>query len=606
MNKSTIGDLINYERRKKNITVRKLTDGICSVSTLQRLESGERLPDFFVVERIVERLGRSVNKIEFLQDEDSYKICYLREMIEEHLEQKRYEDVLEALEYYKSLPEAEKILHKQYILKIEAVVKAEKEQKHKQAKEIMIRALNLTVPNFSWEKLDDFVLGEEELLLILMWISESEACETTPFEMDGRRIFNYIERMCQDEEVKANIYSKAAWVFGSIFLKHHKYEDAYFCTFQGIKVLTNNGLLMHLPQFLERILGLAKVQSPQTYYEWERCLRALKRTYEEYHEVWKSDEIYLWKKYRQIEVFLLSELFGQERRIIGESQEKVADSLYIDAKTVCRLEKGRYKPKAGIFQKMKEYLQIERDICNTRIVTDNFSLLELEREIARLNHHRREREAETIYEKLKRQLSDRWKENRQYICYMDMLFANQLGRIGPKEALEECIRAFHITRKNFDFRDLDKIVLSRMEVYIINYMAICYDKLNDKNKSIELLEGAMSGYVRSKVNLKYHYVPVALIYQHLAFDCEECDRLEEAIKWCDKAIRFDLVCRKGLNLGIMLEEKIYAQGKMKGNVLLGKEEYRQAYYILKLMKKEKQMQILKEVFIEWYGEEING
>lgn len=88
MKKDSIGKLIHYERNKNKISQQELCSGVCSVSALQRLESGERLPDFFVLERIIERLGKSINKIEFLYSEADYEIYYLREVIEKALEQK--------------------------------------------------------------------------------------------------------------------------------------------------------------------------------------------------------------------------------------------------------------------------------------------------------------------------------------------------------------------------------------------------------------------------------------------------------------------------------------------------------------------------------------
>ena len=87
--------MVNYERNKRKISAQELTQGICSLSALQRLESGERLPDFFVLERIIERLGKSVNKIEFLYNEQAYEIYYLREIIEEYLEKKWYGEEIE-------------------------------------------------------------------------------------------------------------------------------------------------------------------------------------------------------------------------------------------------------------------------------------------------------------------------------------------------------------------------------------------------------------------------------------------------------------------------------------------------------------------------------
>lgn len=116
MNQKMIGNLINYERTKKKISMQKLCDGVCSFSTLKRAESGERLPDYFILERIIERLGKSVNKLEFLQDQEAYEICYLRMVIEEYLEEEEYEEAERALIYYEGQTGLKSELHQQYSL----------------------------------------------------------------------------------------------------------------------------------------------------------------------------------------------------------------------------------------------------------------------------------------------------------------------------------------------------------------------------------------------------------------------------------------------------------------------------------------------------------
>lgn len=105
----------------------------------------------------------------------------------------------------------------------------------------------------------------------------------------------------------------------------------------------------------------------------------------------------------------------------------MADALEMDQKTISRIERGKYKPKPGTFQKIREYLAMDRSFCSTRIVTEDFALLEQEWNIAKLNSFGREEEARVLYRGLKNMLSDEWKENRQYKKFMDTLFANQEG-----------------------------------------------------------------------------------------------------------------------------------------------------------------------------------
>lgn len=521
------------------------------------------------------------------------------------MEQKNYDEAKKALTYYESISAATEPLHRQYIYKMQAVISTGAEGDHQKAKKLLERALEETVPGFSLNDLDNHLLGEGEIVLLLMWLREKAEVEAINVQMEGKRILQYIEQVCQDEEVAANIYSKATWVLGLVEMKGQRWEEALWYTLQGEDVLANNGLLLHLPQFLERILCLTESCNFALYVEWKKQRDALKQLYEEYDEVWETDDIELWKNYRQQEVYLLSELFGQERKLVNQSQEKIADAIEIDQKTISRIESGKYKPKAGTFQKMKEYLQIDRDICSTRIVVEDFSLLDMERKIAKLNCYRREEEAEKLYNLLKTRLSTKWEENVQYMKYMTVLFDTELGRTTIEAAIEECIEAFRVTRKNLSLERIDEVVLSRIETSIVNYIARCYDRIGRKEDAIRLLEKIIQGYENSKVDLKYHYVGIALVYQHLALNCEECDRLEAGIEWCDKSIQFDLECKRGLNVGFMLSQKIYTMNRMSGIDVSRKKCYQQAYQLMKLMKDEKQMKELRIAYDEWYKEEID-
>ncbi len=604
MNRTEIGRMIRYERTKANISLQKMAAGVCSTAALQRLESGERLPDFFVLERLIERLGKSVNKTEFLYDEPAHEICYLRERIELFLEQKNEEEAARALDYYESTPQAGEPLHRQYICQMRAVIESDLRDNRRAAEKLLEEALAQTVPGFDLHRLEACVLGEGELILALMLLEAADDRGAAFIRTEGRQMLAYIEQVCRDEEVRANLYNKAAWLFGTVLMEQDGGEALWYAL-QGERVLAANCMLLHLPQFLDRIVRLTGKKDRKAQAEWQRQRDALRSLYEEYGEPWEEDKITLWKNYRQREIYLVSELFGQERRLTGESQEKIADALEIDQKTVSRIECGKYKPKPGTFRKIKEYLQIDRDICTTRLVVDDFALLDLERDIAKLSSLRQAAEAEPLYHSLKVQLSLNWKENQQYVCFMDTLFDKELGRITPEEAIERCWQAFRITRQNVGPKQLPGIVLGRTENLIINYIARCYDGVGEKKKAIELLEKMLEGYENSRVDLKYHYVEVALLYHHLAIDYEETDQLEEAIVWCDRSILFELRCKKANTLGFMLQEKRYTMDRITGDKSQSKACYQQSYQLLKLMKKDKLMKSMREGYKKWYGEEVD-
>lgn len=605
MDKKMLGSLINYERGKKKISLQALAEGISSQSALQRLESGERLLDFFVIERILERLGRSVSKIEFLYDESTYDIYYLRALIEHLVGAENYEEAEDALVYYESLAESKGTLHKQYIYKIKAVIARERDNNHQVALELFEKSLEETVPNFSFKDMDNRILGEEELTILLLWLQEKMEIDALSINLDDHRILSYIERFCEDEEVQINIYSKATWLIGTFFIKRDNYQSALLYTLQGQNVLAENAVLVHMPQFLDRILFLTEGHDSLAFEDWKRQRDALKALYEEFGEVWDTNDIQLWKNYRQQEVYLISELFGQERRLRNQSQEKLADALEMDQKTISRIESGKYKPKTGTLQKMREYLEIDRDVCSTRLVVGDFRLLEMQRDIAKLNSIRNKEAAEKLYKELKKNLPLRWRENQQYVKFMDTMFDRELNRIGSEEALQRCKEAFNITKTDLHIDNVDQVVLNRYETVILNYIATCYKKLNRRNEAIKLLERVMRGYEKSKVDMKFHYAAVALVTFNLAGLYEEVDRFKEAKELYDHIIKFDLKCKRGINIGYAYAEKRYTLDREENNNVASKNAYQQAFQIIKLMKRDNQMKSLQSAYQGWYGEKLS-
>ena len=110
-------------------------------------------------------------------------------------------------------------------------------------------------------------------------------------------------------------------------------------------------------------------------------------------------------------------------------------------------------------------------------------------------------------------------------------------------------------------------------------------------KSVEILEKAIKGYERSKIDVKRY---------------EEIDRFEDSIHLTDKVIKNLISCKRGDELGFLVEEKTYTTDRMTGNNAKSIEKYRQSYQLFELMKAgENEKAPLKRAYKEWYGEDIN-
>lgn len=57
-----IGEVIRLLRKEKGITQELLSDGLCSVETLSRIENGKHTPSRATLDALMERLGKDSQK----------------------------------------------------------------------------------------------------------------------------------------------------------------------------------------------------------------------------------------------------------------------------------------------------------------------------------------------------------------------------------------------------------------------------------------------------------------------------------------------------------------------------------------------------------------
>ena len=606
MKELTIGDIIKYQINKKGISPEKLTEGLCTPTSLKRLINGDTRQSFFLVERVLQRLGISINKITLLHNESDDTLLIMREMICKLLVEKAYTKAEYILSEYETVADLSCPLHLQYILETRGVILSEGYGKHEEALELYHKAFKAVLDRFEVDKLSDFLLGEEEMILLMLMLKEEMKVKNTNISVYARQLLDYVEKQYEDEEVRTNIYTKLAWLMGESAMKNNNYEDALELTLGGIEALTDNGLLLHLPQFLDRLLFLTRDRAEDVYSSWKKKRDALKELYVEYHEPWETEDIRLWESYRQNNIYLISELLRDERDLSGHSQEELAEAIGIDVKTISRIENGKSTPKKATFASIKEHFDLEGDSLQTRLAVDNPSLLEMERDISRLTSKHQYKEAEILFKSLKKQLSMESKVNRQYVAFTEALFDNMLKRKPVEEVIADLENAFLITRNDKHLKNLGKFVTTDLEAKIINMMALCYEILGDRNESIKLLEKLKEGYERSKVTDRNHRIPIGLLYTNLCTYYEEMNRFDDAISLADKAIKYYIKCNRGDKLGFLVEEKTYTNYRMTGDNTTNKEKYRQSYRLMELMKSgENEKAPLREAYKEWYGETID-
>lgn len=142
------GKIIKARREELGLLQEDLAEGICSLSTLSRIESGGRVPQKETLERLLQRLGLSEIGTEYYTGQEQLEIHRLKlelmlVKIEENTEAARA--LLEKLKA--ALPEPDNM--DRQILLFHEVTLYEKEYSERQRLEKMEEALRLTQPRYT-------------------------------------------------------------------------------------------------------------------------------------------------------------------------------------------------------------------------------------------------------------------------------------------------------------------------------------------------------------------------------------------------------------------------------------------------------------------------
>lgn len=605
MNERKIGKLAEYLRKTKHLRMKDVYQGVCSEAAYIRLETGESLPEFMTLSYIFSRMGKSVNKVSMMVGYKEYEAYCIQEELERIILKGDFDEAEKIIGNYQKRKTALLPPHQQYILKMQAAIMIE-QRKYAQAQEYVECAIEKTLPQFSLDKLDRYLLSEEEWDLVLMCLQCRMHLGDKAVSGQCTKILAALDKRQLDAEMQITLYPKLTWLLAESMRQDNMEEQVESTVRKTLELLVDNTSLFLLPHMLEILMRIAvKKKDDAEEVRLKRQLEALQWSYESSGMQVPDVKINLWRSNRRNNLYLISETVRQERRQNNLTQDKLAERAGLDSKTLSRIENGANIPKPGTFRKLMNAIDREYDIYRTNLVTDDFSLLEIEREISGEIMRKNYKEARKLLEKLETELSAEFKENRQYLLYTAVLLDVQEEKLDLYAAIDLCIQAFEVTRK-FEPEQFKIAMLSVQETIIVNFVAKLYRKLGEEKLAILLLEYALAGFEGSEVGDKYHYKELALILEGLSIYCETSNEFEKALIYCKRGIKLLLLCDKGGILGSFLMQRTYIEERMEKGIKVCQLEYCMIYQILELMRMGKSQYALENYYIRQYEKHIKN
>ncbi len=610
MKQNSIGRFIHILRTRNNISQGRLSKGLCSIATLSRIELGERIPDKFLMDALFQRLGKSPDKFEVLLAEKDYFLYEQRKEIEIALFYKDYALAEKLLLEYQDKKECKGNLHEQFVLKVSGILDYEVRKDIDQALEKFLSALKCTLPNWKYGELRGQLLSLEEIDLFLL-ISMSYAKKNKTYDVIVRlkELIEYIDNGYTDEEEKVKVYPKAAYLLVKFYIKRENYLSAEDLCEKAINILTSNGVIVGLADLLLLYTEILNKNGKDVKEKKIRLqLASLLKVYDEYDIklLFLSDTAIIVKNI-QNDIYLMGELIKANRVKVNISQENLSSDICA-AESLSRIESGKRAPRNKNYEAIAERLGIAKDIYNSTIEAETYDILETKRDIDRLLFGHQVENAWASYMRLKKLLTAKTNENKQYLSYLEGILHYQAKKIGTKTALKKMEKALGYTLKSYKDKAVYNCILSRQEAFILNQIAILTFDTGQKKQAIDILLSVSQSYENSKIDLKYHSVQYLLILQNLSMYLEEDDQLEEAIQICDKAIKLALKCAKGNFLSRFITNKAFTLERidMENQTELYEKTcrlyYQQAYSLSELMNDSSTHSIVGEYYKLKYNE----
>lgn len=139
----TLGEILEKTRIEKNISKIQLCEGVCTITALTRYEQDIRVPDKFVIDCLLERLGKNSNRIEFIDTDEEFEMSMYRDQIEKKFFNQEFLEIEELLKEYEGKICHSSNLHQQYLFLKRGQLAAIR-QKYKDTLELFHQALSCT------------------------------------------------------------------------------------------------------------------------------------------------------------------------------------------------------------------------------------------------------------------------------------------------------------------------------------------------------------------------------------------------------------------------------------------------------------------------------
>ena len=541
-------EYIKSECVKKNLSFRKLCEGVINASSIERFFAGELDLDFDKQFRLLSRLGYDPSDYEKYVYKKSFDKLKEREIILSLVREKNVSKLDEALVNYKENHYKQSSIDRQFYFAMELQRNRIKGNAVKNLFAVAIEALVQTVPNYSKHLMDLDYLSLEEINLYIEILISSDVDNLGDIKKELRRLFENIGLRDVSLNFKAKTMPKIAYHYIDLCIKGDigttDYWDLLEVCNMAVEILRDANYMFYLYELIKlsenlkdalTLKGVDASNIPISDFDPEIIKSSLDYLAERYHKSVNTDNFnYI---YDNFNYYCLGDVVRIRRSML---RLRLSDLSSDEAtqRAIGRLERNERKTIKETVRKVLLNLNLCPEFYKLRIVTNENDVIEDYLSCVKLINGKQYGKAYEILNKLEKELDLSIRVNRiemiwKKLCILRGLgeinsvdYADKLKRLLLEVILElnpECLNnkghyyfsiqeltiIYNIARygepkeKILDFlynyiRGENSILMSREKLWFLNAIAGMYGDCGKNEKSIELSEVVLESAIDMK------------------------------------------------------------------------------------------------------------
>lgn len=595
-----IGNQIRVLRKKNKISPKKLVLGLCSERTLNYIEEGKKNPEKLLADMLVQRLGKSSDKLELIVSKEIYQLERMQNLFEEALERrnkKRAEQLLEKCEEVS--PKSN--VYRMFYYRCKGYLSFRIDEDMKTACEWIQKALDTTLPNWKGKALKEYLISTLEMENLLAYAKIQIKLGTADGMLEAEKLLlecrEYIDAHFSDGEEHAKVYCKCADLLAEIYLGKNEVAKAADLCEKAICELRDFGITYYMIPLLKKLTeycneGDVKYETKETY---KIFYDTLNNVYTRYHEEWRFQDS-IFKNCFQRTYYLENELIRGGRLTSGLTQEQLIEGIYENPESLSRVESGKASPGKKTFEQLFERLSIEKGRYNTFVATESFEVLELKDEFDVLTSRRCYKEAKDKLYQLKLTLDLTVPENERVIKGLELALAGVLDSVSQDELLNEMLMLLQETYPLVSKEGM-RVPLDR-EVYLLNHISILLIKLSKLKEVEQLYRDVLASMKQSRVKVMHRFRGYSTIATNYALRTGSASLARTNIKYA-------LLCGKCRLIHMNYMTEICSLINHPANYEICRMMLKEAYSLCKLVRNDSDMRKISLYHEKKYGVLIN-